>query len=52
VGLYEGKCILYDLADLEESRSESFVQQHVEEFKKRATVSRVGGVRHFSSMEK
>jgi hypothetical protein len=52
VGLSEGKCILYDLADLEESTSESFVQEHVEEFKRRAAVSRVVGVRHFSSMEK
>jgi serine/threonine-protein kinase RIO1 len=34
VGLYEGKCILYDLAELEASTSNSFVARHVEDFKK------------------
>ena len=38
VGLYEGKCILYDLAELEASTSNSFVTQHVEDFKKRANM--------------
>jgi hypothetical protein len=36
VGIHEGICILYDLAELEESSSNLFVAQHVEEFKTRA----------------
>jgi hypothetical protein len=36
VGVHEGKCILYDLAELEASTSKSFVPQHLEEFKRRA----------------
>jgi hypothetical protein len=56
VGLYEGKCILYDLADLEESTSKRFVPQHVEEFKRRANVfshhSHIRGPTFFVNMEK
>jgi serine/threonine-protein kinase RIO1 len=37
VGLYEGKCILYDLAELEPATS-SFVEQHIKEFKNRANM--------------
>jgi hypothetical protein len=38
VGLHEGKCMLYDLAELEASTSNSFVARHVEDLKKRASL--------------
>jgi hypothetical protein len=44
VGLHKGNCILYDLADLDESTSTDFVPQHIKEFKERAKmVSQSGG---------
>jgi hypothetical protein len=52
VGIHEGKCILYNLAELEESASNHFVTQHVEEFMRRAKINSLGRVRHFSSIEK
>jgi hypothetical protein len=38
VELYEGTCILYDLAELKASTSKRFVPQHVTEFKNRANM--------------
>jgi hypothetical protein len=38
VGLYEGKCILYDLAELKASTNKGFVAKHVKEFKSRANI--------------
>jgi hypothetical protein len=47
VGLYDGKCILYDLAELEPSTGTDFVAQHVAEFKKRAEMSSPSGGQTF-----
>jgi hypothetical protein len=52
VGLHEGKCILYDLAELEASTSNSFVSQHVEELKRRANTSSHSTGQAFSSIGK
>jgi hypothetical protein len=52
VGLYEGECILYDLADLEESTSTSFVEEHVEAFKNRVNTVTYSTGRTFSSVGK
>jgi hypothetical protein len=38
VGLYEGNCILSDLAELKASTSKRFIPQHVEEFKNRVNM--------------
>jgi hypothetical protein len=52
VGLHEGKCVLYDLAELDESTSGIFVQQHAEEFKRRANISSQSRGQTFLSMGK
>jgi hypothetical protein len=48
VGLYEGNCILYDLAELERTTDNSFVSEHLENFRSRANMSPLSSGQTFS----